>query len=72
MALNDQKDLSNATLLPESVSLGSVPKREPATDRQNKLAIAQVIEKLSHFGRVRLRQHPGNFHLRIHRGFTIR
>src|SRR5579862_1753818 len=38
---------------------------DPATNRQNELAITQVIGKLAHLGWIRLRPHARNLHCRI-------
>ena len=62
---HQKEDLSDPALLPEDVGLGRVAQMHPATDRQNELAIAHVIGKLTHLGWIRVRKHTLNLHRRI-------
>src|SRR3974377_317617 len=50
----------------------SITQRHPATNRQNELAIADVIGKLTHLGWIRLRKHTRNLHWRILRRRAFR
>src|ERR1700723_866313 len=67
-----QEDLPNAALLPQHMCFCCVTQWHPATNRQNELAIAHIISKLAHLGRIRLCGHPRNFHCRILLRRTVR
>src|ERR1039458_7850106 len=52
--------------------LSRITQRHAATDRQNELAIADVIGKLTHLGWIRLREYARNPHCRILRRRAFR
>jgi hypothetical protein len=52
--------------------LSRVTQWHPAANRQNELAVAEVIGKLAHLGGIRPREHMRNLHGRILRRGALR
>jgi hypothetical protein len=60
----EQDDHPNAAFLSQHMCLSSSTQRDPATDRQDELAVARVVGKLTHLGWIGLREHAHSLHCR--------